>query len=143
MNTQDENDIPSGYTYTPSLSAFVNHVGRIYRKVVETANGDVETWSALRVQAHHVNAWKLCHGAVMASLAEISVSAAAYEADGPPVVIVDLSLQFLRAPKLGDLIEVCATVSRRTRSMVFARSQAMVGGELVFTASGVQKIVGS
>jgi uncharacterized protein (TIGR00369 family) len=136
-------DIPDGYQYEPTSSAFVNHVGRIYRKAALGADSDTLVWLALRVQPHHVNAWKFCHGAAIASLAEIAVSAVAYRPDGPPVVTVDLNVQFIRAPKLGDLIEVCAEVTRRSRSLVFSQCRAVVRGELVFTAASVQKILSS
>jgi uncharacterized protein (TIGR00369 family) len=134
-------EIPDGYHYEPTPSAFVNHVGRIYRKPALGADSGIRAWLALRVQPHHVNAWQLCHGAAIASLAEIAVSAVAYRPEDPPVVTVDLNVQFIRAPKLGDLIEVSAEVTRRSRSLVFSQCRAFVRGELVFTAGSVQKIL--
>ena len=136
-------EIPDGYQYELTPSAFVNHVGRIYRKPAIGAESDTRAWLAMRVQPQHVNAWNLCHGAAIASLAEIAVSAVAYRPDEPPVVTIDLNVQFIRAPKLGDLIEVSAEVTRRSRSLVFSQCRAVVRGELVFTAGSVQKVLSS
>ena len=134
-------EIPDGYHYEPTPSAFVNHVGRIYRKPALGAESGNRAWLALRIEPHHVNSWQLCHGAVIASLAEIAVSAVAYRPEDPPVVTVDLNVQFIRAPKLGDLVEVSAEITRRSRSLVFSQCRAVVRGELVFTAASVQKIL--
>ncbi|MAT50722.1 MAG: hypothetical protein CMK32_06010 [Porticoccaceae bacterium] len=133
--------IPEGYEYHASPSAFVNHIGKIYHKRVTGADGQPEVWSALEIQEHHVNAWGLCHGAVMSSMAEVGTAAPAWDPDGPPIVAIELSLQFIKAPKLGEWLEVCGTVSKRTRSLVFSRASAYVAGDLVFTASSIQKII--
>src|SRR5690606_250443 len=133
--------IPKDYLHHESPSAFVNHIGKIHHKRCVGADGVEEVWSALEIQKHHVNAWGFCHGAVMSSMAEIGTAAPAWDPDGPPVVAIELNLQFIRAPKLGELLEVCGTVSQRTRSLVFSQARAYAGGELVFTASSIQEFL--
>ncbi|KJS09602.1 MAG: hypothetical protein VR73_01715 [Gammaproteobacteria bacterium BRH_c0] len=133
--------IPKDYSYQESPSAFVNHVGKIYHKRSTAADGGEEVWTALEIQDHHVNTWGFCHGAVMSSLAEMGTAAPAWDPDGPPVVAIEMNMQFIRAPKLGQLLEVCGTVSQRTRSLVFCQARAYADGELVFTASSIQKIL--
>lgn len=133
--------IPSDYSHHESPSAFVNHIGKIYHKRCPAADGSEEVWTALEIQAHHVNAWGFCHGAVMSSLAEMGTAAPAWDPDGPPVVAIEMNMQFIKAPKLGQLLEVCGTVSQRTRSLVFSQARAYADGELVFTASSIQKIL--
>jgi uncharacterized protein (TIGR00369 family) len=136
-------NIPDGYSFEPSTSAFPNHVGTVFQKQVKAADGTDEYWIALRVEQHHVNTWQLAHGGLMAVLAEMVSSAPGYVAGGPPVVVIDMSIQFMKAPKLGELIEARGIATRRTRSLVFTRAEAMVGGDLVFTATAVHKIVGA
>ena len=75
----------------------------------------VEAWSALLIEAHHVNAWNLAHGGLMATMAEIGTAQAGWDPEGAPCVAIDLTMQFIGAPKLGDLLEVCGTVTRRPR----------------------------
>jgi uncharacterized protein (TIGR00369 family) len=135
-------EIPEGYGYAPSPSAFPNHVGRIFSKTVDGPDGEPEKWTALRVAEHHVNSWGLAHGGLIAFLAEVATAGAAWDPEGPPVVTVSLTTQFLRAPKLGQLLEMRARATRRTRSMVFVEAHAFADGELQFTASALNKIIG-
>lgn len=136
----DAGDCPEGYSYEPSVSAFINHIGKVYTKRVER-DGKLEVWAALRVESHHVNAWQLCHGAVMASMAEIGTSGPAWDPSGPPVVAIEMSMQFIAAPKLGDLLEVCGTLTKRTRSLAFSQALGEVDGKPVFLATSVQKFL--
>src|SRR3546814_14278157 len=112
----DDSDIPPGYSYEPSPSAFINHIGRVFSKKVTRDDGTQEVWAALRIQSHHVNSWNLCHGSVMAGMAEIGTAGPGWEPGGPPVVAIDLAMQFIGAPKLGDLLEVCATLTQIGRA---------------------------
>jgi uncharacterized protein (TIGR00369 family) len=137
------NDVPEGYRYAPSPSAFPNHVGRIFHKTVEVPGGEPEKWVALYVEDHHVNSWGMAHGGLIAFAAEVATASAAWDPAGPPVVTISLTTQFLRAPKLGQLLEVRAQASRRTRSLVFVDAQAFAGGELQFTATAVNKVIGA
>lgn len=134
--------VPEGYSYSPSPSAFPNHVGRIFHKTVDVPGGESEKWLALYVEPHHVNSWGMAHGGLIAFLAEVATSSAAWDPAGPPVVTISLTTQFLRAPKLGQLLEMRSQASRRTRSLVFVDAQAFAGGELQFTATAVNKVIG-
>jgi len=131
---------PEGYGYEPSVSAFINHIGKVYSKRVPRDGGE-EVWAALRIEDHHVNAWKLCHGAVMASMAEIGTAGPGWDPSGPPVVAIEMSMQFIAAPKLGDLLEVCGTLTKKTRSLVFSQAIGEVDGKPMFLATSVQKIL--
>lgn len=133
--------IPESYSYELSPSAFINHVGKLYQKRLINKQGVREVWSALEVQDHHVNTWGLCHGAVMSVLAEIGTSSVAWEPEGAPVVAIEMGMQFIQAPKLGDVIEVCGVEIKRTRSLVFTSATGFVNDDIVFTASSVQKIL--
>jgi len=66
-----EDNMPEGYTHTPSTSAFINHIGKVYHRKTTNEAGDVIHSSALRVEDHHVNTWGMAHGSLMAGLAEI------------------------------------------------------------------------
>ena len=73
--------VPAGYTHEPSTSAFVNHVGKVYNKVVTREDGTKETWAAILIEPHHVNTWGFAHGGFMAACAEIGTGGG-YEAGG-------------------------------------------------------------
>lgn len=134
-------DMPEGYVYEKSSSAFPEHVGRSYHKWVERPDGDREYRMAIRIEPHHVNTWGFAHGGFMAAVSEMMSSGPAYVVGGPPVVAIEMSMQFVRAPKVGDLIETRGNATRRTRSLVFTRAEAFVGNDLIFSATAVHKVV--
>ena len=111
---------------------------------VDLARAQWEAYgAALRIEAHQVNAWNFAHGGILATMAEIGTAQAAWDPDGPACVAIDLAIQFIGAPKLGDVLEVCGTLTKRTRSLVFASARGEVAGAPVFFATSIQKIVGS
>lgn len=133
-------DIPPGYRYEPSVSAFINHIGRVFIRRLEGGTED-EVWVAIRIGSHHVNSWGLAHGALIASMAECATGLSGWDPAGPPSVAIDLSVQFIAAPKLGELLEVRGVVTKRSRTLVFTRCEGSVAGKPVFAASSIQKIV--
>lgn len=138
----EESEIPDGYSYEPTSSAFVNHVGRLFMKTETLPDGSLGQVSAMRVEPHQVNVWGLAHGGLIAFLAECVTSGAAYEPEGKPIVAVQCNIQLIRAPKLGELIEMRGAVVRRARTLVFTEGRGEVDGKIVFTASGVHAVVG-
>ena len=137
-----DSQMPPGYSYEPTPSAFVEHVGKLHTKKVTRPDGVIEAWSALRIEPHHVNSWNFAHGGVLATMAEIGTAQPSWDPEGPACVAIDLTTQFIGAPKLGDVLEVCGTVTKRTRSLVFTTARGEVAGETVFMATSIQKVVG-
>jgi acyl-coenzyme A thioesterase PaaI-like protein len=74
-------------------------------------------------------------------MAEVATGGAGWDPSGPPCVAIDLTMQFIGAPRLGDLLEVCGTVTRRSRSLVFTQARGEVAGQPMFVATSIQKIV--
>ena len=134
---------PAGYHYEETPSTFINHVGPLFVKTVETADGEKQIWCAMRVEAHHVNAWKFAHGGFILTMAEIGTARASWDPNGPAIIAVDLNVQFIGAPKLGDWVEVCGAITKRTRTLVFTSARGEAGGQPVFFATSVQKIMAS
>lgn len=138
-----DDNIPLGYRYEVLPSRYINHMGRVFTKSVTRDNGVVEAWSALRIEAHHVNSWDFAHGALIAGMAEVGTAQPGWDPTGPPCIAIDLTIQFIGAPKIGDLLEVCGTVTKRTRSLVFTSARGEVAGAPVFLATSIQKILAS
>ena len=137
----DANDIPEGYIYEKSPSEFFNHIGRVFTKTVKAPDGDEEKWAAIRIEPYHANSWGFAHGALIASMAEAGTATAGYDPSAPPCVAIDLSIQFIGAPKLGDFLEVRGFLTKRTRTLVFSRCEGSVNGKPMFTATSVQKVI--
>ena len=136
-------DIPEGYSYELTSSAFVNHIGRLFTRDAVAADGTVEKWCAMRIAEHQVNTWNFAHGSLITAMAEIATARAGWDPAGPPCVAIDLTVQFIGAPKLGELLEAYGTVTKRSRSLVFTQAHGMVAGKPMFMATSIQKIVGS
>lgn len=134
-------EIPPGYRYEELPSPYVNHMGRIFTKKVVREDGVTEAWSALRIEPHHVNSWNLAHGGLIAGMAEVGTAQPSWDPAGPPCIAIDLTIQFIGAAKLGDLLEVCGTVTKRTRSLVFTSARGEVRGAPVFFATSIQKLL--
>lgn len=138
----DDSNIPEGYVFEDTPGNFIKHVGPLYTRKVTKEDGTVEAWAAMRVEEHHVNAWNLCHAGVLTTMADIGTAQASWDPEAAPCVAIDLTVQFIGAPKLGELIEVCGTVTKRTRSLVFTSARGEVDGQPVFTATSIQKTIG-
>ena len=134
--------MPEGYVYSESTSPFVNELGGNWHKVIDNPDGTKTYCLAVKVQPRHVNTWGLAHGGFMAAVSEF-MSVAGYEPGGPPIVMMEMSMQFIRAPREGDVIECRANIKRRTRSVVFTHAEAFVGDDIVFAASSLHKVVGA
>jgi len=120
----------------------MNHFGRVFHKHVTPKDGGaVQSWMAARVEPHLTNTWNFCHGGALLTMAEAGVALPAWDPAGPPLVAVDMTMQFIAAPKLGDLVEVCGTISKRTRTLCFTRAEGYVNGEIVFIATSIQKTI--
>ena len=70
-------------------------------------------------------------------------SSAAYVESLPPAVAVNLNITLMKAPKIGDLIEVCGTIIKRTRTLVFTQAEAYVNGDIVLSSTATHKIIGA
>jgi len=130
--------IPPGYRETRLVDPFEIFVGPVY----ETGEGASRRF-VLVVDARHVNLRGGIHGGMLMTLADLTLGAAVWDAtDNAACVTMSMQTQFLKAAREGDLIEVCPQITRRTRSLVFARCDFTVAGELIFTAASVWKLLG-
>jgi acyl-coenzyme A thioesterase PaaI-like protein len=63
--------------------------------------------------------------------------------DGAKALTISLSCDIVSGSKLGDRIVGRATITRRTRSIVFIAGELSVAGKPIMTATGIWKILGS
>ncbi len=130
--------IPPGFRETSLVDPFEIYVGPVY----ETGQGAQRRF-VFKVDSRHVNMRGVLHGGMFMTLADLTLGAAVWDAtDTAPSVTMNMQTQFLKAVNLGDLVEVRPQITRRTRSLVFARADFTVGGEIVFTVSSVWKLLG-
>lgn len=129
---------PPGYRQTKLIDPFEIYVGPLF----ETGDGPDRRFLFV-VDERHVNMRGAFHGGMMMTLADMTLGWAVWAAtDFAATVTVNMQTQFLKSAKAGDHVEVKTEITRQTRSLVFARADFVVDGEIIFTASSVWKLLG-
>ncbi|PCH47643.1 MAG: thioesterase [Hyphomicrobiales bacterium] len=124
------------------IGGFVDHIGPLLAKRNNPGSGS--DWRyGLKCKLHHANPLGIIHGGVITSLIDHAIALVAWEAaDRQPVVTVQVDTKFLAAAKIGDLVEVQASLVHLTRSIIFLDAEVTVGGNPIANASAVMKVVG-
>ena len=133
--------LPAGYTdAVPLVDPFEAYSFQSFRRT----NADGSVTYALPTDARHDNSNGVIHGGLLMTFADSVLGYCAWTACPPNTwcVTVSQSSSFLRACRVGDLIEVTPVVTRATRSMIFTRGEFSVAGEPVFQAASIWKITG-
>jgi uncharacterized protein (TIGR00369 family) len=123
---------------TELIDPFEIHVGPVFEKGPPGAKTYV-----IRVDARHMNRRGVLHGGMFLTLADMTLGQAVWDAtDRAPSATLNMQMHFLKSAIEGDMIEVTPEVTRRTRSLVFARGDFKVAGTICVTASSVWKLLG-
>lgn len=133
--------MPAGYDGATGLvDPFEAFVFQSFKR----SNADGTTSYALPLDARHDNGLGVVHGGLLMTFANSVLGLAAWGACAPGAwcVTVSQSSTFLRAARVGDLLEVTPIVTRATRSMIFTRGDFTVAGEPIFQAASVWKVTG-
>ena len=134
---------PDGYVETPLWDPFEAFMGPLFDKRVPNDDGEPELWMAFYVDDRHVNTRKVVHGGMMASFGDAVMGSVAWNAvDRDPTVTLSMQMNFMKGPKMGDLVECHAKMTRQTRSVLFVEADFFVDGEIVMTASSLWKVLG-
>lgn len=131
-------DIPEGFRPIKVGGAFVFHNGPLYGK-----------WSGqhlllgFRVKERHTNPLQVCHGGMLATLADMLIPCAAmYQSDMERRFLPTISLQvdYLGAAALGAWVQGEADILRTTRNMLFGQGLVTADGEPALRVSGIFKM---
>ncbi len=77
------------------------------------------------------------------TFADAALGQAVWDVAGrAPSVTLNMQGQFLKPAKVGEVVTVTPELIRRTKSFVFMRGDFQVGGETVFAATSVWKLLG-
>lgn len=128
---------PEGDWKKMKLPGFASLIGPIWSKK------ENDTWIyGLQTTNEHANGIGIIHGGLIASLADQSMSVAAWvDAKKAPVATIQLDLRFLTAAKPGDFIEVMSQVRHVSKSIIFVEATLTVSDKQIAIASGVWKIL--
>lgn len=126
-----------GYTEVFAESGFNKYVGPVW----QSADG---TECIFDVRDVHLNGGGNLHGGMAMAFAGIVMGRTVCDAlKDSKAQTISLNCDLIGPAKLGDRIKGVATITRRTRSIVFISSQLSVDARIILTATGLWKILGS
>lgn len=127
------NRIPEGWHEIKRLSPFNALVGPLY----ERRDGDAVS-IGLAIEAKHTNSRGICHGGVLATLADLALGYAMLAKSGDKgFVTAHLAVDYAGAAKAGDWIESRVEIQRVGSRLAFANCYLMSGGKPIVRASGI------
>lgn len=130
---------PPGFEARRMNGGFLQATGPLWLRR-DPAGGP--TTYGMRVQPRHCNPKDMCHGGMLATLADIVLGLGGFEQAGVRGFFITISLNtdFLAPAPLGAWIECRPELVRATRSLVFAQGVFTVEEAPVLRASGVFRI---
>jgi acyl-coenzyme A thioesterase PaaI-like protein len=128
---------PAGYTAVFGETGFNKYVGPVWQ------SPDKKEF-LFDVRDIHLNGGEALHGGMSMALADIVMGRTVNDAlDGGRAMTVSLNCDLIGPAKLGDRIRGTATITRRTRTIVFISGQLTVEDKPILTATGIWKIMGA
>jgi acyl-coenzyme A thioesterase 13 len=125
--------IPEGFRKIERLSPFNALVGPLY----ERRDGDAVS-IGLAIEAKHTNSRGICHGGVLATLADLALGYAMLAKSGDKgFVTAHLAVDYAGTARAGDWIESRVEIQRVGSRLAFANCYLMAGGKPIVRASGI------
>lgn len=131
--------VPAGFRSLPAASPFNELVGPLHEKRDE---GVISL--GLRVEKKHCNSRGICHGGVLATLADLALGYALMAKTGSRsgFVTAHLDLDYAGAAELHDWIHSQVEVQRVGSRLAFATGYLCVGENRVVRMSGIFALPG-
>jgi len=141
-------DVPEGFVSArrSKTNPFNELVGPFY---VRRRGTDVSL--GLRIEERHLNSRGICHGGLLATLADLALGYAALaagsaaggpDADRRSFVTVNLSLDFAGSAKLGDWVASEAQVQKTGARLAFINCHLVANGVRIVRASAIFALSG-
>jgi acyl-coenzyme A thioesterase PaaI-like protein len=129
--------IPEGFVPRPVGGGFMRALGPIYAKREEG-----RSVFGLLVEPVHCNAKDMCHGGMLATLADLALGIGGLEQAGVRgfFVTVNLTQDFIAPVPLGAWLEMRVELLKATRTTMFVQGLFTVEGEPVLRANGVFRL---
>jgi acyl-coenzyme A thioesterase 13 len=126
--------IPEGFQKIARLSPFNALVGPLY----ERRDGDAVS-IGLEIEAKHTNSRGVCHGGVLATLADLALGYAmlARSGDKGSFVTAHLAVDYAGAAQLGEWIESKVEIQHVGGRLAFANCYLVSGAKPIVRASAI------
>jgi len=117
-------------------SGFFKGLGQTWCK---TVNG--KPLFGIEAGEDHLNGKGIVHGGFLLTMLDQAISMTAIDScDGALMVTLQMDSQFVGAAKAGDFIEGDATITRKTRSLLFLRGELRVDDRILVSGQGIMKL---
>jgi acyl-coenzyme A thioesterase 13 len=125
---------PEGFRAIPRLSPFNSLVGPLY----ERRQGD-EVSIGLLIEEKHSNSRGICHGGLLATVADLSLGYAMVAKTGGRggFVTAHLAVDYAGAARIGDWIESAVEIQRMGKRLAFANCYLVCGEKRIVRASAI------
>lgn len=126
---------PRGFRRIPRLSPFNALVGPLYQRL----EAGEELSIGMHIQAKHTNSLGICHGGVLATLADLALGYAmhAKSAGGSPYVTAHLAVDYAGAARVGDWVQSSVEIQRLGARLAFANGYLLAAGRRIVRASAI------
>jgi uncharacterized protein (TIGR00369 family) len=126
---------PAGFRAMQGLSPFNALVGPLFTRKKRGRELSV----GLRIEAKHTNSRGICHGGVLATLADLSLGYAMHTKTGGKVAFVTahLAVDYAGAARVGDWIESEVDIQRMGTRLAFANCYLVAEGRRIVRASAI------
>jgi uncharacterized protein (TIGR00369 family) len=122
-----------GFKLIQRLSPFNALVGPLY----ERRRGD-EVSIAVRIEEKHTNSRGICHGGLLATVADLALGYAMLaKTGGKGFVTAHLAIDYAGAARVGDWVESAVDIQRMGSRLAFANGYLLCGEERIVRASAI------
>jgi len=140
--TQPSPQIPPGFRPLRVGGPFMQTCGPLWGQLIQDKD-QRRVLVGFRVQEPHTNPVGVCHGGMLATLADmLAAICVPYQTDLPRHFLPTISLQmdFLAPAKLGAWVQAQTDVLRTTRNLVFTQGLVTADGEAALRVSAIYKV---
>lgn len=126
--------VPVGFRPIERASPFIELIGPVYER-----RRDGAVALGLRIEGKHANRRGICHGGVLATLADIALGYAMGVTTGgkSSLVTASLTIDYAGSAKVGDWIEAQVEVQRVGSRLGFANCYLVAGEQRIVRASAI------
>jgi acyl-coenzyme A thioesterase 13 len=127
------NQVPKGFRPIARLSPFNALVGPLYMRRRRGAELSI----GVRIEEKHSNSRGICHGGVLATLADLSLGYAMHAKAQEAFVTAQLSIDYAGSARIGDWIESLVDIQRMGARLAFANCYLVCAERRIVRASAI------
>lgn len=137
MSEQQEPD-PFLWERVTDSGPFIQFIGPFYR-LTQGCGPDEPVRYGFRVNDHHCNPYRTCHGGMLCSFVDFCMFRAFLaqfpELTGSPTL--NMALDYFSGAKLGEWVESRVTITARTKGTIFTSCDLVAGDRKLLRATGI------